>query len=699
MFKNISKLLIIFLLLLLTTSNTSAFHKENSKITRIDTEWNGDSTTKKDLETQSKQEWCAIKATAVEVKGEPVIDQNTGLQTIDENGKKLFEKNKFQMELQGYHLRESKKTNGKLLPTLAKLNFSANWNKLKLVELLKMYCLHDNTKDRPTKFKGSYLEELYKQIAADNGFTKINNEGNEVGDYNKKILEGPFRDDIFKTENGIIIKNPNVVWHVPDFLIVTYRQNKKDEKEKLEKERIAEEKRQIKREREKALKKGNAKWISENKDKYLNLFIVKLNEYDNVIQNLEDNRKKLKERLGELKNKFNEANEEIDIAFDDLANINKEIKDRKKLIRENKKVYLSNVIIESFEDRFKKINSLKFKKYDNYLELLKIIKQAKKSNSAKDFVGKNGYKISWPKLLGGGSKTILSDKIGLIEKFEAIEDNKSLGAGSKTHSSNMRELDQEIRDSKNAIDEFVLLNVQELVAYDNALEEEKAKTPWGTYAIYLVIFLVVIGGILSLILYQRKQKEDLKEEAEQKLGSLKSDLESKLKRTSEQIRSVRTSSTNQSQSQAEAQPVVEETPKTPEQIIADKYDELISDYNHALDDFSKVAGFKQKWNGLALSRKERQDGTKTVLISSSRAFEKAEIWCVTFSDKYFAFPGSTVKSNMAAYMNLDFEKATRDFKGVFSASSGSSYITEPCVLRKGGAGFVVERSGKIIFPN
>ena len=231
------------------------------------------------------------------------------------------------------------------------------------------------------------------------------------------------------------------------------------------------------------------------------------------------------------------------------------------------------------------------------------------------------------------------------------------------------------------------------------MEEEKAKTPWIKYAIYLVIFLALVAGILYLILYLRKAKEDLEEKAEKKVGSLKSDLEGKIKHTSEQIRSVRTSSTRQSQSQTEAQPAVKEEPKTPEQIIADKYDELISDYNDALDDFSKVAGFKQKWNGLALSRKERQEGTKTVLISSSRAFEKAEIWCVTFSDKYFAFPGSTVKSNMATYMNLDFEKASRDFKGVFSVSSGSSYVAEPSVLRKGGAGFVVERSGKIIFPN
>ena len=54
---------------------------------------------------------------------------------------------------------------------------------------------------------------------------------------------------------------------------------------------------------------------------------------------------------------------------------------------------------------------------------------------------------------------------------------------------------------------------------------------------------------------------------------------------------------------------------------------------------------------------------------------------------------------MAAYMNLDFEKASRDFKGVFSISSSSSYSTEPAVLRRGGAGFVVDRAGKLIFPN
>ena len=39
-----------------------------------------------------------------------------------------------------------------------------------------------------------------------------------------------------------------------------------------------------------------------------------------------------------------------------------------------------------------------------------------------------------------------------------------------------------------------------------------------------------------------------------------------------------------------------------------------------------------------------------------------------------------------------------DEEGVFSISTGTNYMCEPSVLRKGGAGFVVERAGKIVFP-
>ena len=265
----------------------------------------------------------------------------------------------------------------------------------------------------------------------------------------------------------------------------------------------------------------------------------------------------------------------------------------------------------------------------------------------------------------------------------------------------MREIREKIIEKKNEINVFIIKPVKELVAYDNLLEEEKAKTPWGTYALFLLIFLIIIAAIIGLIFYLKKTKEDLKEEAEQKVGSLKSEFDNKLRNTSDQIKLANRDPIRLQQSSVESNQLkpTQERPKTHEQIITEKYDQLVSDYKDALDDFSKVAEFKEKWQGLALTRKERQDGTKTILINSTRAFEKAEIWCVTFSEKYFAFPGSSVKFNMATYMNLDFEKAGRDFKGVFSISSGSNYSTEPSVLRRGGAGFVVERAGKIIFPN
>ena len=711
MFKNIVKVLITFLLsTLIITSNTSAFHKKNAKSDIKQTEWDGSKDKKNDFENYSKIDFCAQKAKGtkfekqVKVEGKPVIDQNTGEQTIDEDGKKVYEtevivKEYFRIEVDGYHLAKPSNTDGKLFPTLPKLNFNANWKKLKLLELLKMYCLQDITKDRPAQFKGSYLEGFYTQVAADNNFFKMDSED---GDYNKIVSEGPLGDDIFK--EGIIINNTNAVWYVPDFLIEENLKNINEEEK--ERKRILEEKekeriRKLEEERQRNIReaedKGNKQWILDNKKNYLTKFKNKREEYEKEIENLIKKRAWLTAKVKDYEEKVEQVKEDIDIAFDELDNNDQEIKDRKRQIRKDKKIYLSKVDLEDFKNKLKKIKKIKFKKYENYISLNNIIKRAEKSDDAKDFVGKTGFINSLLKKFGIEPRQ-RGNSPGLIKEFESLE-NSPLGSGYKIDNSRMNELDRDIKEKNIDIDDFISKPLQELVAYDNTLEEEKAKFPLMKYAIYLVIFLVVVAAVLSLILYLRKAKEDLKEEAEQKVGSLKSDLEDKLKHTSEQIRSVRTSSIRQSQSQSEAQPVVKEEPKTPEQIIADKYDELISDYNDALDDFSKVAGFKQKWNGLALSRKERQDGTKTALISSSRAFEKAEIWCVTFSDKYFAFPGSTVKSNMAAYMNLDFEKATRDFKGVFSASSGSSYITEPCVLRKGGAGFVVERSGKIIFPN
>ena len=213
------------------------------------------------------------------------------------------------------------------------------------------------------------------------------------------------------------------------------------------------------------------------------------------------------------------------------------------------------------------------------------------------------------------------------------------------------------------------------------------------YIVYIVIFLFVVAVITFIYLQSRKIKKlsKMSQSAESKF----TDMEDKLRSTSAKIRASRESRRGERPEQT-SEPA--EAPKTPQQIKLEKFNDLKRDYDEVKENFSKIAGFKQKWNGVALSRKERQEGSKTVLVSSGRAFEKAEIWCVGFDDKIFAFPGSSVYSNMATYMNLDFEKAHRDFKGVFNISAGSNYSVEPSGLRKGGAGYVVEMQGKIQFP-
>ena len=261
-----------------------------------------------------------------------------------------------------------------------------------------------------------------------------------------------------------------------------------------------------------------------------------------------------------------------------------------------------------------------------------------------------------------------------------------------------RSIEKKLKQIKKETDEYskIILNIEELRS--DVIELDRNVGLGFNYlnlALYILGFALIVA--IGAYVYFQQRKISSLSSATDSAGRKFSELEGQIKSTSEQLRSVATSSRS-SNTQPTGQPTFTEKVKTPEEIIASKFDELVSDYKDAVDNFSKVTAFKQKWNGLALSRKERQDGTKTILINSSRAFEKSEIWCLNFDDKYFAFPGSTIKTNMAAYMNLDFEKAQRDFKGVFSITSGSSYTAEPSVLRRGGAGFVVERLGKLTFP-
>ena len=92
MFKITIKYLIALLLsMMLIVSNTSAHHK-SKKEKNVKTEWNGDLKTKKDFEKQSLAQYCALKAQAITIPGEPIMDQTnkdddgSPVQTKDENG-------------------------------------------------------------------------------------------------------------------------------------------------------------------------------------------------------------------------------------------------------------------------------------------------------------------------------------------------------------------------------------------------------------------------------------------------------------------------------------------------------------------------------------------------------------------------------------------------------------------------------------
>ena len=691
MFKSIAKLLLASLLsLIFITSNTLAFHKENGLTKTVETKWNGDPKDKKTFENEAKITYCAFKSSSKTsiIEGEPVLDETTRKQRISEdNNEPVFDsKEIFEIEISGYHLIKPRKAGSKLLPVPAfgskeELDFNPNRNfdKIKLVELLKMYCLQDSKEEKPAKFKGSYLEKFYEDIAKDNGFLKKNSED---GDYNKKLIDGPHGNKILK--EGIIINNPDAVWYVPDFLI-----QKDKEIKKATAKKIADDKKEADRlAKIAARKKGNKQWISEYKQKYTDQFNKKFNEYETLITEITSKRNWLITQLSDFETLVADSNDKVENAIDDLINTgNEQVKSLRNKIRENRKIYLSNNHIKEYKNRLKKIENKDFTKYERYLTLKDLIKRAKRSKKVENFVGKDSTEIF--------GITFKQSQIGFIQEFDNIK-NKKLGSGSIEDQDNMSKLSDEMLEHVSDINEFILEPVTNLITLDNAIQN---KTPWAKYATYIAIFLAIVGVIIYVFIQQRNMRR-LREESEEKVGSLKNEFEGKLRNTSEQIRSVsRNTARRQQQGGLISDPEpAQEIQKAPEEIAIEKYKELVTDYKEALEDFAKVATFKDKWHGLALSRKERQDGSKTILISSTRAFEKAGIWCVNFDDKYFAFPGSTVKSNMATYMNMDFMKAGQDFKGVFSISTGATYSTEPSQLRRGGAGFVVEGIGKIIFP-
>ena len=153
------------------------------------------------------------------------------------------------------------------------------------------------------------------------------------------------------------------------------------------------------------------------------------------------------------------------------------------------------------------------------------------------------------------------------------------------HQKNLKELRNDLQSNINNIQQLILEPVDQIKALD---EELGNRIPWVKYFIYLIIFIIVVSAIAFLIFQQRKMKA-LQEESERKVGSLKTDFEGKLRSAAEQMRYAKSQPVQNTENiEQNIKPQVQETPKTPEQIIAEKYDELISEYNDALNDFQRL---------------------------------------------------------------------------------------------------------------
>jgi len=648
----LKKYLLTIILSFIISNFSYAFHQIGSS--KIDIEAT-EGLKKKDVQA----EYCTQKVSTVtkdELVTEEVIKDGEKI-----NLESIKEKKYYRVE--SFHIKKSEKA-PKILDfsilknEIDKKNFIGE-NLSTVENLLSFYCVQEQPKENDLKeFKISNndnapISKLYDEIAQINGLEDRNS-----------LIQG----DIFnKGKINLSLENKILIYSKAKFIT--------DEENRLAQKKLEEENKAAEIQKEKD-------FIARVKPGLVDEITKKKLEFDKQIKDYNDDYTKIKIEFERFEKFFKEKTLETEDLLDLVDVSQKDIKDKAIELKKVKREFLNNIIIDAIEDKYKQLSNVKSKDFESYKKLEELLKDIeKKSNRKVCFEEGNKSRLYCNPSFPDQWSRIKQDKLGIESLNINIKDlNKDIDDARKNITNNIDTLNNEIR----------------------LLEEELGnQLPWNYIIIGIIIFLVAIG-FGFYVYFNNKRIKEIQEDADRTVSTLKTNLEGRLQNTAAELRSVKNARMGQTNTQnnvSSEQTAQAAPPKTPEQLIKDKFDELVSEYEEALDDFSKVATFKQKWNGLALTRKERQDGTKTILISSSRVFEKAEIWCVNFSDKYFAFPGSSVKSNMATYMNLDFEKASRDFKGVYSVSSGTNYKTEPAVLRKGGAGFVVERPGKIVFPS
>ena len=203
----------------------------------------------------------------------------------------------------------------------------------------------------------------------------------------------------------------------------------------------------------------NDKWISENKQNYINEFNMKLDEYDSLILNLNTKRNKVTNEFEKLKLINSQAKNDVINAFDTINASNQEIKYIKAELIKNKKIYLlSDTDLLTYENQLKIITNINFKKFKNYIILNDIIKRSKKSKKAANFIGTNDLEFA--------EVTLKLVKIGFIQEFNNIK-KKDLGSNSEEN--NIDKLTSDIDKRLENINEFILKPVDDLFILDDEL--------------------------------------------------------------------------------------------------------------------------------------------------------------------------------------------------------------------------------------
>ena len=208
----------------------------------------------------------------------------------------------------------------------------------------------------------------------------------------------------------------------------------------------------------KAQKEANAKWISENKQKYLEQFKNKLKEFENNITALKTEREKLKNNLDTLEDFYTETEQKYNITINKIINIdNQEVINLLKALRKNTKQYLSERNLQNYKKRFKKLEQINFENYANYKILKELVKNAENSSNVKDFVGKNAIKFN--------DFTFIENKIGFIDEFRNLS-NTDLGSAFKLDQKNLQQLFNLIDNNTQNINNYILNQINDLKILD-----------------------------------------------------------------------------------------------------------------------------------------------------------------------------------------------------------------------------------------